>query len=128
MILPAQFREIDCYLGAALAECHGEYLLEDIEDLVDDGKIGAYKILNDESHIVGGFVVEIVDFPRKRAVRVPLLGGDGWQEWGGELDEFLVRMARTTSADQIRGFGRRGWSRTLKTMGYESQALPVKEI
>ena len=48
-----------------------------------------------------------------RAVEVVLVGGHGFRDWIGPLDERIGAWARDEGATVLRAFGRRGWARVI---------------
>lgn len=53
-----------------------------------------------------------------RAVEVVLVGGNGFRDWIGQLDERIGAWARDEGAIVLRAFGRRGWARVLSEQGW----------
>lgn len=52
------------------------------------------------------------------AVEVVLVGGSGFRDWIGLLDERIGAWARDEGATVLRAFGRRGWARVLSEQGW----------
>jgi len=52
------------------------------------------------------------------AVEVVLVGGTGFRDWIGPLDERIGAWARDEGATVLRAFGRRGWARVLSEQGW----------
>lgn len=53
-------------------------------------------------------------------VEVKLIGGRDHHRWLGELDNRIGAAARDAGAVEMRGWGRRGWARTLGALGWAS--------
>ena len=53
-----------------------------------------------------------------QAVEVVLVGGSGFRDWIGLLDERIGAWARDEGAIVMRAFGRRGWARVLSEQGW----------
>jgi hypothetical protein len=66
--------------------------------------------------ILAAFVTEVVQYPRKRALRVVLAGGTGAKKWKGALRAMLHTGARAVGAKSLEVLGRPGWVRFLRDL------------
>ena len=53
-------------------------------------------------------------------VEVKLVGGRDYRRWLKQLDETIGAAAREAGATRLQAFGRGGWRRALKPLGWES--------
>lgn len=109
------WEEVSPLLEKALARSNGEMWLEDVYDRCKDNRMNLL-IAVIEKAIVAAFVTEVVDYPRKRALRLVLGGGAHLKEWGPHLNEFMEIGAKAIGADLIEVHGRKGWMRYLKSL------------
>jgi hypothetical protein len=56
-------------------------------------------------------------------VEVKLVGGRDRHRWLAEMDNVIGEAARTAGATELRAWGRKGWAKTLSTMGWA--AVPI---
>jgi hypothetical protein len=54
---------------------------------------------------------------------VKLVGGRDYRRWLHQLDEVIGDAARATGATELRAWGRRGWTKILRDMGWASFPL-----
>jgi hypothetical protein len=64
--------------------------------------------------ILAAFVTEVVQYPRKRSIRIVLAGGEGPEKWKHQLRAVLRQGARAVGATTVELFGRPGWGRIWK--------------
>ncbi len=108
-------------LEEAIKFNQGEFNLEDVVALAEEGKMQIWQIPNSET--MG--VTEFVHYPRKRRVRVILLAG----VFDPEVVRFFESLAKAMAYDGIEVIGRRGWIKALKPYGYiESSVNVVKDF
>ena len=118
------------WIEAALPYCYGTHSIEDVERQIAEGRLQFWP---GERCAV---VTEIVEYPRLRALNIFLVGGDPRSEPGASLDELLEKMepaviawAKALGCTRVAQTGRRGWSRVLKPLGYETTlSVMLKEI
>lgn len=74
-------------------------------------------------------VTEIVDYPLVSALRIVLLAGHGMDAWQQDLLERLESFAVLHGASRLEAYGRKGFIRALKPLGFELAYYAVmKEI
>ena len=102
----------------------GECEAEDFLDRLLLGKWRLWVVLEDQQ-IVASATIELVNYPRARAVRVITLGGSRSKRWLKFLLTELKKLAAETGSVAIEGVGRPGWTRALKSLGFEESARHV---
>lgn len=113
------------FMVTALEKSGNEYDIDDLFSMVDQGHAIFYPVEN------GAAVFRISVYPRKRRLRLWLIGGevgDGRAKLDGVMDaaEFL---AEQHECDDIELSGRRAWEKVLKPYGYEyKRVVLVKEL
>src|SRR5262245_38578511 len=109
------------WIEAALEYSGGTHTIQDIKAAIEAGRMGLIPLER------SAFVVEIVEYPRLKALHIFLAGGDL-----DELRSCNARMDATAKAlgcSRITIAGRRGFVRTLKDLGYrERWSILAKEI
>lgn len=99
-------------LEKVLDEMGGFYNVHDIFERISDGRMQSFVSHN------SWMITEIQLYPRRKVLDVPIIVGD-WEDFE-PLYERLVQYANEIGASLIRGFGRRGWSKALKSRGWVS--------
>lgn len=69
--------------------------------------------------ICGAVTCEVVEYPRKRAIRVVTLGGENFGDWSHALNAELLAWCQRIDAQGIECFVRRGLVPQLVALGYE---------
>lgn len=113
------------FLRPAAAFAGDEGLLEkwDAESRTTHAQL--FLILDGEP--VGAMLTRVVDLPSKRAIDVVALGGVGFRNWGGYLDEVLRDVAHQWGATVLMATGRLGWAKELKKLGWKQAQVTMKK-
>lgn len=104
------------FVQKALDKSDGELAIQDIFVRLEDGRMGLIDI-----HNKAACVVEFMDYPQIRALRVVALGGHDMDEWLDELLDYLYRWAKENKMNRVEHMGRKGWGRALKNYGYKER-------
>lgn len=104
------------YVNAALEHANGELRADDVYKDLLSGRMRLFVVK--QPHIVGAATCEVVQYARKRAVRVVTLGGDDFDAWKGKLHEVLCNWAKEIEAAGIEAYVRRGLVEKLEDLGY----------
>ena len=108
------------WIEAALEHTGGTHTFDDI---AAGCYLGKFSLLAKSD---GCAVLEIHEFPRKRALNVFLLGGE--LSAIGHHDE-LERIARDANATEITMTGRAGWARVLAPLGWDREpSVTLKKV
>ena len=100
-------------LQRAIDEGAGELLIEDVYERLQSQQMHLLLAL-DGQKILAAFVTEVVNYPRKRALRIVLAGGETPERWKHQLREILHIGAKAIGATSVEVFGRPGWARIWK--------------
>jgi hypothetical protein len=95
-------------LQKAVDEAAGELALDDVYARMLDQRMQLL-IAAEGTKILAAFVTEVVNYPKKRSLRVVLAGGRGARKWRGQLLEVLRAGAKAIGASTLETFGRGGW-------------------
>ncbi len=111
----SEWPQVAPLLEQAVEMSNGTFLLEDIRRFIEDG---AQQLLVAEidGQIVAAMVTEVVDYPRKRSIKLVFAGGSRMDEWSEDLNRFMELGAKNIGAELIEVHGRPGWARYLKSM------------
>jgi hypothetical protein len=71
-----------------------------------------------ESSVDAVAIIQVAQRP-VRQLLVWAMAGDGLVDWRVPLQATLVDIAKELKLPRIRGYGRRGWTRALKDLGWE---------
>lgn len=70
-------------------------------------------------------VTEVVNYPKKKYVRVVLIGGHEMEKWNQLVVDSLERFRIEQGANGIEGGGRRGWVKSLEKFGFREYATTM---
>ena len=85
-------------------------------------------VVQDEEGIKNVTVTEIIQYATFKTLHIITTTGDGFDEYS-EQHKVLEEYAKEINAKHIEFWGRKGWLRKLKPMGYkESYTVMRKEI
>ncbi len=120
-------RDIDIYwstfaplIEKALAYSGGEHTLEDIKQDWQTGKqvfIGIYE----REKILAVISVEMICFPQKTIMNIPIVAGEQVEKWLDYALEKLNELGKMHEATEMRTRGREGWLRMLKTKDFKHE-------
>lgn len=94
---------------------NGELELEDVLERLKDNRMWLLTII-DDGRMVAAAVLELVQYPRKRSLRIVALGGSGLENWMVELQRATNEMAKRVDASFVEIQGRPGWERALRKL------------
>lgn len=80
---------------------------------------GQIWLIECDGELLAAVYSQIKDYPRRRLLEVPFIGGDGLARWRRELLATLDDFARKSGCADIVGFGRSGWAR----FGFEPDGM-----
>ncbi len=88
------------------------YWPEDVLKALLDATCRLWISWDDEGKRVEAAVVtETIQYPRRLALRLWLIGGENMKKWGRPLRDMLEEYARSQGCDAIEGGLRKGWLR-----------------
>tara|TARA_R110000823_G_scaffold308411_1_gene431990 strand:- start:929 stop:1339 length:411 start_codon:yes stop_codon:yes gene_type:complete len=116
------------HLVTALKKSGDEYDVDELLAMIEDGRAIFYPIKN------GAAVFRVSVYPRKRRLRLWLIGGEVGEDFGlfhslGVVMEAAESLAKKYGCDGIECTGRKVYERVLKPYGYNNQAVVLtKEL
>ncbi len=116
MYLPYYWEFVRQYVDPALKFANGELTSEDIYNYLISGHMRLFVIRN--PLICGAATCEVVQYVRKKAVRVVTLGGENFDAWSETLNNAMLDWASKVGADGIEAYVRKGLVKKLEKLGY----------
>ena len=126
-LVPEVWDEAAPLIDKALAYTSGRFELEDIEVALAEGRMSLV-VTFDGGEMIGAMTVEIVDYPRLRALRVIHVGGERYPEWMMAAKSVLDDGARRVGATRLEMEGRPGWERIFKGLGTKIAVVIEREV
>lgn len=108
--------DVEDFITAAVNRSRGEMTTDDIKEACKEGRM-FLAVAHEGWEVYGAVVSEVRQYPRKRALAVPYMGGREFMKWRKQMGDFLVLGAKNIGADFIEALGRKGWSRVFKDYG-----------
>ena len=106
-----EFRRVQVYIENALEYNVGTATIQDIVDQIARGEMHLWTAENT------AIVSQFVDFPRKRSLHLPFVGGN--LEDIKKMAPSIINFAKAAKCDMLTTAGRRGWERTfLKDLNF----------
>ena len=118
--------EIDIYwdtispmLRKAAARYENSYGFDVVERSVREGNSVLWVITSDGEPVAAMTTIEVV-YPRRKTLRIELLGGKGADYWAGEVITSLAQSARAAGFAAIETHARLGWSKLAKKHNFKA--------
>lgn len=116
-------------LDRAVHLSNGRYLLEDVRDELEQGNAHLWIIFDPETkEIVASATTNFAHYPRCKALYGKFLGGDRLDEWQDKFCDILDSWGRDNGCTIVEFAGRAGWSKTLKSNGYEESCRIYERV
>lgn len=103
-------------LQRAIDHNRGEFHLDDIRTLIEGRLCTLWCIANPKGELVAAVVVEVVNYPRFKVMRILLVGGEESKSWK-DLWPALEHYARVNGCAHIEAFTRPGMERLFGLTG-----------
>ena len=104
-------------LNEAIAHGRGEFDLDDVIKMAENGAMQIWKLPDSESICV----TEFVQYPKKKRLRVVLMTG----AFDEKVVTFFEGLAKSMNCAGVEVIGRKGWIKALKPWGYEEASVNV---
>jgi len=108
----ALWGDIEPFLVRSLKHAEGELVPDDLIPHLDDGKLRVWIAVVDKE-IIASMVTEIIQYPRKKIVRVITLSGKDMDSWYNFLP-LLEGYAISNDCSSLEAWTRKGMARKLK--------------
>lgn len=101
------------YVADALVFTHGAFEPSDICDACERGDMQLWLATRDDE-VLAAVVSEITNYPRKRVVGVPFIGGKEMGAWFPLMLETIEAWSKEMGCVGMQGGARRGWAKLAK--------------
>lgn len=105
--------EISGFLDMGSEFGHGDFVIDDIKVLVDEGK-AFIVVLEDGGRMILASACEVISYPRRSVMNVMAIGGSGLDVMFGEFWSQVADMGRILGVDAVRGSVRPSMQRYCK--------------
>lgn len=104
-------------LAPAVEFSKGRYSLREMWRELNKCALGLWVVL-DGDEPVAAITTRIVEYPECRALAMDWIGGSRMDEWLPMVQKTLSRYALDHQCTQLEGYGRKGWERPLRKLGW----------
>lgn len=104
---------VEKYVADSLVYAKGVYLPEDIRGFCIEGKMQMWIAVRGES-VLAAVITEVMDFPRKRMISVPFIGGRDMRSWFRKMLATVEAWSKEMGCTGMQGGARRGWGKLAK--------------
>lgn len=118
-LVPYYWDAIKGHVEEALKHANGELEAQDVYAYLMNERM--FLFIAQRKTIIGASTCEVVQYARKKAIRVVTLGGEDFEHWRQPLQQALIDWAGKIGADGIEAYVRKGLVPQLEGLGY-SQA------
>ena len=127
--VPAVFPNVKHLLEKALSYSNGEWTIDDVYHNLLKLKTILWVTTDEEYNIHSALIAEVVQYPRKKIIRILLAGGKELDEWKKETTDAMVLWCKNIGANGLEVIGRKGWERALGKQGFKyAHTVLLKEI
>ena len=109
--------DVEPLLQSALRHGQGEYRIEDIYHALQQGTMQLW-LASIGKDLLGCGVTEIINFPNTVVCHLDFVAGENWDVWKSQIS-VIEDWALSIGCDKLRWFGRKGWLKRAKPLGYE---------
>ena len=118
------------FIQKAIDHGLGEYELHDVEGWLSTADMALWTV-NDGTKPIAAFTTRVCQYPKRRDLVIDFVGGERLEEWLEDATNTLNEYAKVFRCQHISSFGRLGWSRHLRKLGWSQgqmqYTVPVKE-
>ena len=115
-LIPSYWGFVEKYIADALEHAHGELETSDVHEYLLAERM--FLFVAQGKKVYGAATCEVVQYVRKKAIRVVTLGGEDFDSWRNPLNEALTVWGKTIGADRIEAYVRKGLVLQLEQIGY----------
>lgn len=117
--LARRWAEVEPVLRRATMRTQGCYEPVDVLRQAMAGQV-AFCFVEKEARFLAVAVIEIRQYPRRRALCINFIAGRGLASWWPQFVDAMDRLKRERACDLISAYGRPGWVRFWKSRGVAS--------
>lgn len=101
------------YVNDALGFGAGCFEAEDIRKFCEKGNMQLWTAVRGND-VIAAVITEITDYPRKRVVSVPFIGGRALRSWFRKMLYEIESWSKEMGCVAMQGGARRGWGKLAK--------------
>lgn len=110
---------LEYWLRPAIRHASGRYDLDDLFSMIQDDEAQVW-VAVDGAKINGVLVTQIIDYPKKSTLFIVCMAGKNFHLWDNVVHDYLIPFAIQNECQAIEFFGRKGWERRAKRLGFET--------
>lgn len=115
--------EIVPLLAPAVAQSNGRIDMGSVFDWLQRDLYLLWVVYPEPSSIRAAFLTRTAQYPRRRMLTVDAAGGSDLAEWVELADRTFRSYARQAELDGVELYGRPGWTRALRNLGWKQSAV-----
>lgn len=104
------FPLVEKYIADALVFTHGAWEPSDVCDACEAGRMQLW-LASRGDDVLAAVVSEVTNFPRRRIVSVPFIGGKELRSWFRKMLATVEAWSKEMGCDGMQGGARRGWGK-----------------
>lgn len=113
-------------LAPAVALSNGRISLSSIFDWLTDSRYILWLAYENPTEIRAAFVTREAHYPCRKMLTIDIAGGSEMHGWVSEADRVFRAYARDAGLDGVEIYGRAGWVRALKPLGWTGGTVLVE--
>ena len=127
--VPGIFPHIIDLIIQGMEYSHGEFDIDDLYKQLLTMQTVLWTVVTDKYEIEAFAITDVLEYPKKKVVRILLLAGKNMDSWKQEFSDAMVHWGAKIGASGIEVIGRKGWERSLEKLGYKfMNTILLKEI
>jgi len=100
----------------------GRWDIESVREEVRAGRQHLFLVYDeDKKETKAAWTSKFVEYPGSKALQTLFIGGSGYDEWFGEVNNLIKSWAEDNDCNFVEFIGRKGWERKLKKIGWTSE-------
>lgn len=127
--VPAVFPHIINLIIQSMEYTHGEFDIDDLYKQLLTLQTVLWTVTNERYEIEAFAITDVLEYPKKKVIRILLLAGKGMENWKQQFTDSMVAWGAKIGASGIEVIGRKGWERALEKLGFNYMStILLKEI
>lgn len=115
-------------LAPAIAVAGGRMSMRTVLEWLDDGRYVLWVAHAEDRLVKAAFVTREAQYPLKRMLTIDGAGGTDMQEWLETAAQAFRSHSRAAGLDGVELYGRHGWARALKRLGWHQTGVLVETV
>lgn len=115
-------------LAPAVAQSRGRIDMASVFDWLQRGLYLLWVTYPDDKVVRAAFVTREAQYPRRRMLTVDAAGGIDLDQWVETVDQTFRAYAHQAGLDGVELYGRMGWVRALRKLGWQQSAVLCETV